>query len=402
MLNKDVHSYHFLHKALHWTTALMFFALLFVGFYMVSMPFGDDKFFVYAMHKSFGLLVLIFTGVRLFSLFFIRKPFPLLTHKAWEKFLSHAAHVFLYSALIMMPVSGLIMSSAGAFPVSFFGFPVPDITGKDDRLFLAAKDVHEIFALSVLIVLSLHIAGALKHHFIDRDETLARMTRRSFGRVGALVLTVLIAVALIPSVYMGGQAFLKRMSTADAEVVTSAASVSLQQDRKNWIIDLSESSVQFTASQYSTPFEGRFEKFDGDIHFDPQDLDNSYARIHIDVSSVKTGSADRDQQALSTDWFDVGGYPVAVFESTSFRHVQADEYVVSGMFDLRGVRVPLEFPFSLRIAEEDNGRSVAVMAADLTLSRLDFGIGQGQWQKTDAIADEVALKLSVRAYKSFE
>lgn len=407
-------SYPALSKIIHWLTALIFLGLLCVGFYMVSMPFGDDKFYLYAMHKSFGLFVLALSSVRLFTLFFVSKPGPLSSHAIWEKFLSKAAHVFLYAALIVLPLSGWVMSSAGDFPVTFFGLAVPDITDKNADLFEASRDVHKIYAFCALGVIFLHLMGALKHHFIDRDETLKRMTYRRFGIIGGVALSFTVFALYVPSFFMASQQMLKsvdgdgeelKVVNVDSDIQGDSVSQPVSDlggiDLQKWGVIDQDSFIQFQVTQYGQPFEGRFQSFSADIGFDPDDLDQSYALVDIDIASIATGSADRDEQARSEEWFHVNEYPRARFQSTSFERRSGDagviQYFVHGDLVLRGVRLPISFPFTLDISDNEGGQRIAIMKAFLSLNRLDFGVGQGKWQKDDAIGNNVDIQIILKA-----
>ena len=128
----EISKFHFISKSFHWLMAGMILGLLFVGFYMVGLAFSPFKLQVYGLHKSFGILVLVLGILRLGWRFIASSPKPLVTHKRWEKFLSHIIHVVLYGVIFAMPVSGWLMSSAGDFPVGLFGlFEMPDLIAKD-------------------------------------------------------------------------------------------------------------------------------------------------------------------------------------------------------------------------------------------------------------------------------
>jgi polyisoprenoid-binding protein YceI len=159
--------------------------------------------------------------------------------------------------------------------------------------------------------------------------------------------------------------------------------------------------LAFTATQYGQAFEGTF-TFDGRIVFDPDHLDRSLADISIDISSIKTGSDDRDGQAKSAEWFDVEKFPKARFVTETFESTGANQYAVTGKLTIRDVTLPVSFPFTLTIEKQEQGPRTAEMRAELTLNRLDFGVGQGQWKGTETIADAVKISLLVHAVRSKE
>ena len=96
--------------------------------------------------------------------------------KSWERALAHLSHLLLYALIFAIPLSGWLMSSARNFPVSWFGvFQFPDLVSPDKGLYETMRDLHGTLFAALVVVALLHVAGALKHHFIDRNEVLKRM-----------------------------------------------------------------------------------------------------------------------------------------------------------------------------------------------------------------------------------
>lgn len=393
-------SYHVLSKVIHWITALLIMGLLFLGFYMSSLDFSESKLRLYGLHKSFGLLVLCLVGVRVFWHMIKPRPKSLSTHKRWEKALAHLAHAFLYLAMFALPISGWLMSSAGDFPVAFFGLAMPDLVAKNESVFLSSRQVHEVLALTLVLVVGLHFVGAFKHHFIDRDITLNRMVWPSLSFKGGLVLFLVICVLYAPSAYLMGFKMLETRVFVVEEMPATFASevddeVLLVEGVAQWGIDKQISSINFTATQYGQNFKGTFSEFDGQIFFDERRLDESHVRIEVQISSIETGSDDRDVQAKSSEWFDVVQFPWAIFEAQEFEKNNDGTFLAKGTLTIRSVTLPIEMPFSLVINRNDT----ANMTAELALKRLDFDIGQGQWQGIDAIGNNVSISVVVHALR---
>lgn len=163
-------------KAIHWLMGLTIIGLLAVGLYMEGLDASPLKFQIYGLHKAIGIAVLAVFFVRVFWRFTNIVPDSLPSHRAWEKFLAHSVHVFLYVAMIGMPLSGWMMSSAAGYPVEFFGlFTLPHIVPESESLGDLMREIHALLGCALMAALGLHIAGALKHHFIDKDNTLRRM-----------------------------------------------------------------------------------------------------------------------------------------------------------------------------------------------------------------------------------
>lgn len=162
-------------QLLHWTTLLVIFTILPLGWVMVHMaknaPTRNDYFFV---HKSLGVLALALIIARLVWRA-IRKPPPLPPAiEKWENRLADATHFFLYAIFIIMPVSGYIASSASGHPPSFFGLPLPQLP-KNDALAERADTIHIYGQYAVYLLLTLHILGVIWHVAYRRDGYLKRM-----------------------------------------------------------------------------------------------------------------------------------------------------------------------------------------------------------------------------------
>ena len=369
---------------------------------MVSMDFSPLKLQIYGLHKSFGMLVLLLAGARVVWRGISVFPKSLDTHKSWEKILSKFVHLLLYAAMIGMPLSGWIMSSAGDFPNIFFGlFEVPQITGKDEALFKLTRNIHGLFAFLLIGIIGLHMAGAFKHHFLDKDATLQRMTHGALGYLSGGALAVMGAILLFAPLYFELGMGAEKTAQAEKVDVSSEAKQEMIAPASSglWSIDYETSSIKFEATQYGQAFSGAFENFTGMIAFDPEDLDSAATEIEIDISSIKTGSDDRDGQALDGEWFDADAFPKAYFVARSFKRVEANRYEAHGDLTIRGVTAPLILPFTLNITEKDDDAQKAYMDATLVVDRLDFEVGQGQWQSTETIGGSVSLTIHVEAHR---
>lgn len=163
-------------QTLHWTIALGVIGLVVVGLWMDELPNTPTKLEVYALHKSVGITVLALVLLRLaWRLIDQRPPLPP-GMPAWERVLAGVTHGLLYLLLLVMPISGWLYNSAANFPLRWFGlFGLPALSGPDRALKALAHEIHETGFYVLAALFMLHVAGALKHHFLDRDPTLARM-----------------------------------------------------------------------------------------------------------------------------------------------------------------------------------------------------------------------------------
>jgi cytochrome b561 len=160
----------------HWLLALMIVGALGVGTYMVDLPMSPSRLKLYNYHKWAGVTILVLSALRLLWRLTHRAPALPLTMPAWQRSASHAAHMALYVLFFAVPLLGWAYSSATGFPIVWFGVvPLPDFVPKDRELAELIKPLHRLSAWLLAGVVAVHIAAALKHHFVDRDGVLARM-----------------------------------------------------------------------------------------------------------------------------------------------------------------------------------------------------------------------------------
>lgn len=163
-------------RVLHWAIALGVIGLLAVGWWMQDLPNGPRKIDIYKLHKSIGLTVLALMSLRiLLRLVDRRRPVPP-EMPGWQRRAARASHGSMYLLLLAMPLSGWLYNSASNFPLRWFDlFRVPALAAPDPALKAVAGAVHEYAAITLALLLSLHVAAALKHHFVDRDGVLRAM-----------------------------------------------------------------------------------------------------------------------------------------------------------------------------------------------------------------------------------
>jgi cytochrome b561 len=161
--------------ALHWLLALAIVASFCVGVYMSDLPFSPQRLKLYNWHKWAGICILALSALRLLWRLTHRPPADV-PMPAWQLRASRAAHGLLYALFFAVPLAGWAYSSAAGFPVVVFGvLPLPDFVSPDKALAEAIKPLHATLAFVLAGVVVLHVAAALKHHFIDRDGLLDRM-----------------------------------------------------------------------------------------------------------------------------------------------------------------------------------------------------------------------------------
>ncbi len=169
--------YSFLLRHLHWIGGLVFLAALVAGLVMDEMARGAGKAEVMFFHKSLGLAVAGLAVLRLVEWVRSSQPGALDSHAIWERRLSLATKIGLYAVMFALPLSGVLMSWLKGYGVSFFGlFELAPLFDKNHDLAEVFEEIHESIVPVVFVLLGLHIAGALKHHFMDKDETVQRIS----------------------------------------------------------------------------------------------------------------------------------------------------------------------------------------------------------------------------------
>lgn len=162
-----------------------------------------------------------------------------------------------------------------------------------------------------------------------------------------------------------------------------------------WEVVHPDSYIGFVATYDDIPFDARFEVFEADIRFDPDDLGNAAFDIRIDVGSVNSNSVDRDKGMQQEEWFAVDAHPIARFRTSGFEKLSAERYKVIGTLELKGVRRNVEIPFEWQ--KQPNGG--VILRAATTLQRGDFNIGSGEWAEDDTIGFAVEVEATLKLTK---
>lgn len=161
---------------LHWLVALLIFVAFPLGLYMADLPLSPEKLQLFSYHKWIGVTVFMLAGLRVvWRLTHTPPPLPA-SMAGWQRRASAVAHGLLYLLILVIPISGWLMSSAKGVQTVWFGvLPLPDLIGKDKALGHLLEEVHETLNYTLLALVVLHVAGALQHHFIERQPFLQRM-----------------------------------------------------------------------------------------------------------------------------------------------------------------------------------------------------------------------------------
>jgi cytochrome b561 len=161
--------------ALHWLLAAAIFGSLAMGAYMTDLPMSPQRLKLFNWHKWAGVTILLLSAARLLWRLTHRPPAdpPM---PAWQHRAAQATHRLLYVLFFAVPLAGWAYSSAAGFPVVLYGvLPLPDFVPVSKPLAEVLKEAHGWLAFGLASLVALHIAAALKHHFVDHDGLLRRM-----------------------------------------------------------------------------------------------------------------------------------------------------------------------------------------------------------------------------------
>ena len=185
-MNHQLSRYSRVAMVLHWVLAVAILGSMAMGAFMSELELSPQKLKLYNWHKWAGVTILALSLLRLLWRL-ARRPPPLppriaLAMPAWQVSAHHATHRLMYALFFIVPLAGWAYSSMAGYPVVWFGvLPLPDFVPVNKELAESLEDVHGLLAYTLLALVALHVAGALKHQFIDRDGLMSRMLP-SMGR----------------------------------------------------------------------------------------------------------------------------------------------------------------------------------------------------------------------------
>lgn len=175
-------------KALHWLTVGLILLTVAIVAYLILYPelppsergtwLWNLQYYLFNIHYILGVTILSVMALRLVLRLTLGSPAPVSSMPAWQTRTSHIVHALLYANLTYMVVVGLIMIDAGGYHIwwRLWEWPVfPKNRQYDKDLILLMKEFHFWGAVSLLILVAVHVGAALKHHYVDRDMVLRRM-----------------------------------------------------------------------------------------------------------------------------------------------------------------------------------------------------------------------------------
>lgn len=389
-LTNTADHYGFVSKAFHWLTALLIIALIPLGVIANELPYETSdqlarKAWLFSLHKTLGVAVFFVALARIGWSLSQTKPGLMHPDRKVESLAAETVHWLLYGSLVLVPLSGWIHHAAatGFAPIWWpFGQNLP-LVAKSESVAALFAGAHWVLTKVLAASIVLHVAGALKHHIIDKDATLRRMW---FGKSDVPRTTgghkngtpIIVALALWAVALTGGAAL--GVYAPHGETIEASA---LEEVQTDWQVQ--DGTLSITIVQLGSEVTGAFTDWTASIAFDETVPNETEGRVagNVDVTvaigSLTLGSV--TDQAMGPDYFHVTDFPTARFLADIVPVV--DGYEAQGTLTIRGQSVPTDLPFSLALDGD-----TASMAGRLTLNRIDFGIGTN-------MADESSLKFEV-------
>jgi cytochrome b561/polyisoprenoid-binding protein YceI len=383
--------------ALHWLIAIGIVGMIFFGWYMGDLPDGADKYAAIQLHKSFGITILMLTVVRI-AWRLMNPPPPEPPMPGWQARIASATHIVFYALMILLPLSGWIMSSASPTGIAtrlFSTVDWPHIPVLGTLPLETRKELHEPLefihsklAWVLLVLLGLHVAAAIKHQFMDRDGVIARMAPGLFGRTEgppapARGGVIAFGSGLLLFAAIAGYGLVDQPAATAAADQTPVAPA--QSNAPAWTVDPAQSSIVFKASYMGRPFEGRFTQWTADIRFDPEAPETARIRVVIPTASIQTGESYYDENVVQGDWLNTPAHPDAIFEvNEGVSAISEGMYEATGVLTLKGERFPVRLPFTLGF-----DGPTARMDGETSLQRSAIGVGRGTLNKPQGDAEWV-------------
>ena len=162
-----------------------------------------------------------------------------------------------------------------------------------------------------------------------------------------------------------------------------------------WQIDRNNSMITFSAVQNNSPISGTFTLFMGDINFDPAELKTSHVQITVSTGSVTTSYQEVQETLKTAEWFNIKLFPDAIFKADKFTQTGNNTFQANGTLTLRDKTLPVTLAFVL----EEYSKTKAVVKGTTTIKRTQFGVGQGEWSKTDGVKDDVQVNFKLVAIR---
>lgn len=174
-LHNSTQKYGLIIKLVHWFSALMIIGLYIMGKWMEDLDYYSEWYQTAPYwHKSIGIILLGITIYRLYLKFTSVAPQAIIT--LTQQRMASITHYLIYLCLFITMFSGYLLAATDGNDIAVFNwFVIPSVGQLINHQEDIAGEIHELASNAVILLVIIHVAGALKHHFIDKDKTLSRM-----------------------------------------------------------------------------------------------------------------------------------------------------------------------------------------------------------------------------------
>src|SRR6056297_57887 len=386
-------------KSFHWLTALLILANLPLGWFAAEMAHeiaatgGTEAqvsraALLFSIHKTTGVAVFFVAVLRILWALTQEKPGLLNGDRPLEAWAAETAHWLLYGSLVTVPLSGWVHHAAttGFAPIWWpFGQTLPFVP-QDPHLAEISSVVHFVLQWVLVGAITLHVAGALKHHVIDGDATLRRMLpglnpAHPTARQPGHLLPFVTALAVWAGVLGGAGALGWFSKGAGASGMATLAAVDSE-----WQVQ--QGTLNINITPMGSQVTGSFADWTADISYTGQaDANGRHGDVTVTVSigSLTLGSV--TDQAMGKEYFNTEAFPTATFEADL---VASDAgQLARGTLTIKDQSVPVELPFDLSIDGD-----TATATGTLSVDRRSFGIGG---DGTDSLGATVDISFDLTA-----
>ncbi len=377
-------------KTFHWLTALLILTVIPLGAVANRLPYETNaqlafKAQLFSLHKTLGLIVFAVALARIIWALTQTKPGTLHPERKVETMLADLVHWLLYISLVAVPLTGWIHHAAteGFAPHLLpIGQDLPFVPN-DESIAKLFGGLHWVWSKILIGAILLHIAGALKHQFVDKDTTLRRMwfghSDTATGAHQSNLAAPIAALAIYVAATATGAA--AGLYTAKSDVVQA----DLAQVSSEWTV--TEGQIALTITQFGSPVSGAFNDWTAAITFD-ENATGVLGNVEttIAIGSLQIGSVTND--ALGTDFFNAEAFPTAVF-AADITSDGSGGYIADGTLTIKDIAAPLTLPFTLNIEQD-----TAQMDGSVVIDRRTFNIGQSMSDESNlafAVTVDIAL-----------
>jgi len=368
---------------IHWVTAIVIIGLLAVGKYMTGLEPSDPlRFTLTQSHKTFGILILCLSVLRILWRLTHRAPGHPAGAPHWERLAAGVSHLLFYLLLIALPLSGWALVSVSSLNIDTLLFnriewphlPLVEWLGINDTVQRDALEhkfhsVHHIAGNVLLVLLLVHISAALKHHFVDKDNVLRRMAPR-FGERSfqALVAVVVLGIG-------AAAAGLNQLGNSpSAGLVAGGSSVSLQADVSGSLTTISFASSTVTAN------------------INTNSPTSSTLSAIVDTTVVSSDNLQVQGSLPDAEWLYAENYPQASFEATVFSAgTEPNTLNVDGNLTIKDTTQAVSFILKVHPETENNP---ATASAEFPIDRFDFELGLQTQPNDDYVNSIVLIRVS--------